>query len=97
MTMSSSFSLLDAVAFEPSCGAVERVLETAHDVAFCFAENALHAIAFSTIIRWQHAIWVLQLEPSLFSVTKKFGNAADHGILGQAAVGFPVIARSITA
>jgi hypothetical protein len=75
-----SSSLGDAVTFELFCRAVEHVLETAHDVAFCLAENALHAVAFSTIIGRKHAIWVLQLEPALFAGTKEFGDAADHGI-----------------
>src|SRR5260370_35082199 len=68
--------------------ALGRMLELAHDVAFRFAENALHAVAFSTVIGRQHAIWVLQLEPPLLASTKEFGKPPDHGILESQASRF---------
>jgi hypothetical protein len=59
------------------------VLELAHDVAFLFAEDALHAVAFSAVIRGQHSVRVLQLEPPLLADAEEFGDAPDHGALGD--------------
>jgi hypothetical protein len=60
---------------------VESMLKLAHDVPFFLAKDAFHAIAFSTVIRKQHSVWVLKLEPSLLAGTKYLSDALNHGIL----------------